>query len=286
MSDIEVFSNCRDLLGESPRWHPVEKQLYWVDINAGKVHAQSSRGTTPVTHQVDLKVGCLAFERSGVLLLATSRGIQRWDADRSALTLLADPEAGKAGARFNDGLVDAAGRFWAGTMTETGATSSLYCLDSDLQLRTMQAGITISNGLGWNKDNTRFYFTDTLKRVVWQFDFDLQTGMLANRRVFLEVTDDGLPDGLAVDTEGNLWIVICGGSRIQVHDPSGKLLDLLDFPTRCITACTFGGPELSDLYVTSSRSLLNPAEETQDALAGNVFRVSTQAHGQADRFFG
>ena len=286
MSDIEVFSNCRDLLGESPRWHPLEKKLYWVDIEAGAVHSQSAREMNPITHQVDLKVGCLAFESSGALLLATSSGIQLWDADRSHLTLLADPEAGKPGARFNDGLVDAAGRFWAGTMTETDATSSLYCLGSGLQLRTMQTGITISNGLGWNKENTRFYFTDTLKRVVWQYDFDLPAGTLANRRVFLEVTGDGLPDGLAVDTEGNLWIVICGGGRIQVHDSSGQLLDLLHFPTRCITACTFGGSDLSDLYVTSSRSLLNPSEQTEDTLAGSVFRVSTQAHGQLERFFG
>ncbi len=128
MSEIEVFSNCRDLLGESPRWHPLENRLYWVDIDAGVVHSQSARETNPITHQVDLKVGCLAFESSGALLLATSRGIQRWDADRSHLTLLADPEAGKPGARFNDGMVDAAGRFWAGTMTETDATSSLYRL--------------------------------------------------------------------------------------------------------------------------------------------------------------
>jgi sugar lactone lactonase YvrE len=286
MRDIEVFSNCRDLLGESPRWHPAEKQLYWVDIDAGAVHSQSTLETTPITHRVDLKVGCLAFERSGALLLATSRGIQRWNADRSALTLLADPEAGKAGARFNDGLVDAAGRFWVGTMTETDASSSLYCLGTDLQLRTLLTGITISNGLGWNKENTRFYFTDTLKRVVWQYDYDLPTGTLTNRRTFLEVTEDGLPDGLAVDTEGNLWIAICGGGRIQVHDPSGKQLDLLHFPTRCITACTFGGPDLSVLYVTSSRSLLNPAEQPQDTLAGCVFRVSTRSHGQPDRFFG
>jgi sugar lactone lactonase YvrE len=286
MRDIEVFSNSQDLLGESPRWHPSEKRLYWVDIEAGTVHSQSARERTPVTHKVDMKVGCLAFESSGSLLLATSKGIQRWNADRSVLTLLADPEHGKTDARFNDGLVDAAGRFWAGTMTENDASSTLYCLEPDLRLHSMVNGVTISNGIGWNTENNLMYFTDTMKRIIWQFDFDLETGALANRRTYLEFTGDGVPDGLAVDSDGNLWIVICGDGSIQVHDPSGKQLDLLRFPTRCITACTFGGPELSDLFVTSSRSLLEPGEQSRDTQAGHVFRLVTRSHGQPDHIFG
>jgi sugar lactone lactonase YvrE len=286
MKEIEVFSDCHDLLGESPRWHPNENRLYWVDIEAGTIHSQSAKEKTPITHMVNLKIGCLAFESTGSLLLATSKGIQRWNADRSVLTLLADPEAGKADARFNDGLVDAVGRFWAGTMTENDASSTLYCLEADLHLRSMVTGVTISNGIGWNTENNLMYFTDTMKRIIWQYDFDLETGTLANQRTYLEFTGEGVPDGLAVDTDGNLWIVICNGGRIQVHDPSGKQLDQLGFPTRCITACTFGGPELSDLFVTSSRSLLRPGEQSRDTQAGHVFRLATCSHGQPDRFFG
>ncbi|MBN2257781.1 MAG: SMP-30/gluconolactonase/LRE family protein [Anaerolineaceae bacterium] len=286
MSAIEVFSDSHDLLGESPRWHPSENRLYWVDIEAGSIHSQSAQEASPLTHQVEMKVGCLAFERSGAMLLATSRGIQRWNANRSVLTLLADPEVDKSEARFNDGLVDAAGRFWAGTMTETDASSALYCLDTNLDLRTMTSGITISNGIGWNPENNLMYFTDTMKRTIWRYDFDLATGTLSNQRPFLEFSGEGLPDGLAVDTEGNVWVVLCGGGCIQVHAPTGQQLDLLRFPTRCITACTFGGDDLSDLYVTSSRVLLPSEELARDTLAGNVFRLSTHAHGLQDHFFG
>ena len=134
-----------------------------------------------------LKVGSLAFDRSGDLILATAHGYQRWNETRTQLTPIADPEVDKPGARFNDGLVDAAGRFWAGTMTETDATSSLYRLDPDLSLHTMLNGITISNGIGWNRENTRLYFTDTMKRTVWLYDFDLTTGSIANKRPFLQV---------------------------------------------------------------------------------------------------
>jgi sugar lactone lactonase YvrE len=247
MKEIEVFSDCHDLLGESPRWHPNENRLYWVDIEAGTIHSQSAKEKTPITHMVNLKIGCLAFESTGSLLLATSKGIQRWNADRSVLTLLADPEAGKADARFNDGLVDAVGRFWAGTMTENDASSTLYCLEADLHLRSMVTGVTISNGIGWNTENNLMYFTDTMKRIIWQYDFDLETGTLANQRTYLEFTGEGVPDGLAVDTDGNLWIVICNGGRIQVHDPdplhyglhfrwSGTLRSICDFLTIIIKA--------------------------------------------------
>jgi sugar lactone lactonase YvrE len=286
MTDIEVFSDSRDLLGESPRWHPHEKRLYWVDINSGILHCQAPGDKEPVSHSAGLKIGCFAFEKTGSLILATSSGIQRWNADRAFLMPLSDPEPGKPGARFNDGLVDGAGRFWAGTMTEHDASSSLYCLNPDLGIRTMVSGVTISNGIGWNKQNTRLYFTDTLKRTIWLYDFDLVTGSLSNRRVYLETRGPGLPDGLAIDTQGNVWCVLCGAGLIAVHDPAGKLLEEIRFPTRCITACTFGGENLADLYVTSSRSLLKPAEEPGDPLAGNVFRLATRSQGLPDHYFG
>lgn len=286
MNEIEVFSTPHNLLGESPRWHPVENRLYWVDIEGGLIHRQAFDDAEPEIFDVGLKVGSLAFERSGDLILATSQGFQRWNEALDQLTPIADPEPDKPGARFNDGLVDAGGRFWAGTMTETDATSCLYRLDPDLSLHTMLTGITISNGIGWNKENTRLYFTDTLKKTVWLYDFDLPTGAISNKRVFLQVEGPGLPDGLAVDTEGNVWCTLCGSGKIEVYTPDGVRIDELQFPTRCITACTFGGEDLSTLFVTSSISLLNPTELLEDAMAGSVFKVATRSHGIPDHLFG
>jgi sugar lactone lactonase YvrE len=286
MKEIEVFSDCHDLLGESPRWHPNENRLYWVDIESGLVHSQATEGKTPENRKLSMKVGCLAFEKSGGFLLATSKGILSWNSDRSILTPLVDPEPGKSGARFNDGLVDANGRFWAGTMTETDASSCLYRLDPDLSINKMVTGVTISNGIGWNKESTRMYFTDTMKHVIWLYDFNLLTGTLSNQRVFLEVDGPGLPDGLAVDTDGNVWIALCGSGIIQVHDPAGVLLNEIHFPTKCITACTFGGTGLTELFVTSSRSLLESNDQLSDPLAGSVFRIATRSHGIPDHLFG
>lgn len=285
IGEIEVYSHPRNILGESPRWHPIERRLYWTDIDAGLIFRQAPGEEKPESFPMVVKVGCIGFRKSGGLILATSSGFQAWQENENRLIKLGDPEAGKSGARFNDGLVDAFGRFWAGSMTETGASSCLYRLDPDHTIHTMVKGVTISNGIGWNKENTRFYFTDTLKQTIWLYDFDLNAGKLSNRRVFVQTNGPGVPDGLAIDTDGNIWSVQCGGGKIVVYNPDGESIHELRLPTSCITACTFGGPYLSDLYVTSSRSLLNPSELPDQPLAGAVFKTTTHSKGISPYFY-
>ncbi|MGB8252440.1 MAG: SMP-30/gluconolactonase/LRE family protein [Anaerolineaceae bacterium] len=276
---IEVFSPSRNILGESPRWHPIEKCLYWTDIDTKLIYRQIHGEENPESFPMDVQVGCIGFRRSGGLILATSGGFQAWQENENPLIALGDPEAGKSGARFNDGLVDAFGRFWAGSMTENNVSSCLYRLDPDHSIHTMIKGVAISNGIGWNKENTRFYFTDTLKRTIWLYDFDLETGRISNRRVFIKTNGPGVPDGLTIDKDGNVWSVQCGVGKLIVYKPDGEIVREINFPTRCITACTFGGPYLSDLYVTSSSALLNSAELPDQPLAGAVFKTTTHSQG-------
>jgi sugar lactone lactonase YvrE len=279
LNSIVVFSHTQDLLGESPRWHPLENKLYWTDIEARLIHLQPPDKLEAEDMPMDVKVGCIAFRKTGGLILATDHGFQILNTDSHYLEPLVNPEAGKVGARFNDGYVDAAGRFWAGTMTEEGATSSLYRLDPDKTIHTMESDVTISNGIATNKENTRLYFTDTLMHTIWLYDFDLSTGSITNRRTFVKLDGLGLPDGLSVDSQGNVWSVICGKGIIVVFNPDGVILETIAFPTDCITACTFGGPDLGELYVTSSRSLLDPSALPYQPLAGAVFKATTSSHG-------
>ncbi len=284
-SEIEVFSHSGNLLGESPRWHPLENCLYWTDIDAGVIYRQTFGDEKTESFLPGVKTGCIGFRRSKGLVLATSNGFAFWLETNNQLTAIGNPEAGKPGARFNDGLVDASGRFWAGSMTETDATSCLYRLDPDHNIHTMIEGITISNGLGWNKENTHLYFTDSLKRTIWLYDFDLNGGRLSNRRIFVETKGAGVPDGLTVDSEENIWSVQCGDGKIVVYNSGGNIIHEIRFPTRCITACTFGGPGLSELFVTSSRALLDPIELPDQPLAGVVFKLTTQSKGISAHFY-
>lgn len=195
------------------------------------------------------------------------------------LEFIADPEADKPEARFNDGAVDRQGRFWAGTISE-GFANSLYRLDPDGTVQKMETGIGISNGIGWSPDNKTMYFTDTPARVIYAYDFDLATGAIENRRTFVQVPEEeGFPDGLTVDSEGFIWSAHWDGWKITRYDPTGKVEREIQVLVQRPTSCTFGGAELNELYLTSASVGLSQAALKDQPLAGDLFRLKVEVKG-------
>ena len=102
------------------------------------------------------------------------------------------------------------------------------------------------------------------------------------RRTFVEIPEGGRPDGLTVDSEGGVWTAISNGGAIYRYTQDGRLDEVVKVPARKVTACTFGGEHLSQLFITTSREGLAPAE---DPLAGSLFRASPQVVGMPAREF-
>jgi sugar lactone lactonase YvrE len=277
----------RNRLGEGPRWNADEGRLYWVDIENHLFYRFDPITGNRERFDVGLPVGVLAFREKGGLVLATRDGFAMWDLAAQSLTPIADPEAGKKDARFNDGGVDPAGRFWAGTMTADGsATSSLYRLDPDGSVHTMETGIGISNGIGWSADRQKMYFTDSPRYVIYAYDFDVSSGSISNRRTFVQVPQaDGQPDGLTVDSEGFVWSAHWGGYRVTRYDPQGHIERVVELPVGQVTSCVFGGPDLTDLYITSAWSGLTDDERGHQPLAGDLFLLKTDIQGQEEPKF-
>lgn len=270
-------------LGEGPIWSTEEQALYWVDITQHCFHRLYPATGEHEVFQVGLPVGALGLRASGGLVMATKNGFATWD--WNALHFIAHPEEGKPNARFNDGAVDRQGRFWAGTLSED-PTSSLYRLDPDGSVHTMETGVTISNGIGWSPDNRTMYFTDSPEHVIYAYDFDPESGTIENRRPFAHTPDEqGVPDGLTVDREGFVWSARWGGWKITRYDPDGRVEREIRLPVQCPTSCTFGGPGLDELYVTSAQTALSEAEKEQQPLAGDLFRVKTDVSGMAEPKF-
>ena len=285
-SAVEHFLGVQNRLGEGPRWNAAEGTLYWVDIEGEAVCRFDPATGQPERFPVGLPVGALAFRAAGGLILATRDGFALWDPQAVGPQFLVDPEPGKPDSRFNDGDVDRRGRFWAGTMCPD-PTSALYRLDPDGSLHTMETGVTISNGLGWSPDDRTMYFTDTPRQVIYAYDFDLATGTIANRRPFVSsVGEDGYPDGLVVDAEGGVWSARWGGWKVTRYDPSGRVERELRLPVAHPTSCTFGGPALDELYITSAWGPLRPAERDQQPLAGDIFRVRPGVRGLEEPRYG
>ena len=207
-----------------------------------------------------------------------------------ARTAIADVAADAPSVRMNDGAVDPAGRFWAGTMDEDGREEggTLYRLDPDGTVTPMVRAVTISNGVDWSPDGRTMYLADTPTGRVDAFDFDVAAGTIANRRPFAVIEpDDGTPDGLTVDADGGVWVALWGGGTVRRYAADGREDQRLSFPVSQVTKPAFGGPDLGELYVTSARDGLSSDDLAREPLAGSVFRLRPGVRGRAaNRFRG
>lgn len=270
----ELVVDAQADLGEGPVWH--EGALYWVNIVAGEVHRHDPRTGENATRNVGQPVGALVPRRSGGLVLAVRDGFAALASMDGALDLLVEVEADDTGNRMNDGKCDRAGRFWASTMAfaATAGAGSLYRLDADLSVRRVLDGLTIGNGLAWSGDDRRFYFIDSMSGGVDVMDFDPDTGTVANRQQLVKIPDsDGIPDGMTIDDEGCLWVALWGGGAVRRYTPDGQLDRVVELPAPNVTACTFGGDDLGDLYITTARQTMTDDDLAAQPRAGGVFRV-------------
>jgi len=193
----------------------------------------------------------------------------------------------KPNNQFNDGKADSKGRLWAGTLTRNEDLSvssnggSLYLISGEALAtpKVMISPVSISNGLAWSKDEKKFFYIDSETRKVISYRFDIVKGSLEAPEILFDLAEhedlEGIPDGMAIDTDDNLWVALYGGkSVIKINSTSGELSRIVKIPATYVTSATFGGPNLDILYVTTSRLKLTSEEElAKEPLAGCVFAV-------------
>jgi sugar lactone lactonase YvrE len=240
-------------LGEGPCWDADTQTLYWVDIPAGRVHCLDSAWEHS-SWDVGLPVGAVVPRASGGLAVAAGNGFYSLDLDTGKVEFLA-AAPGRPDTRMNDGKCDRAGRFYAGTMAhdESPGQGSLYCLDANHAVTEVYTDVGISNGIGWSPDDRLMYYIDSQEYRVDVLDYDPQTGQMGQRRPFARLgSGDVVPDGLAVDSQGGVWVAIWGAGVIQGYDAAGELTSVVRLPASFVTSCAFGGPELDQLYITTA----------------------------------
>ncbi len=283
MTEATQVLASRNRLGEGPIWNSEEQRLYWVDILDGTFLRWRPGSDAHEILHVGTPIGVMAFRASGGLVMATKKGFATWDEQTQQLEVIANPIADKEHMRFNDGAVDCAGRFWAGTMSmnnEPNKEGVLYRLDPDHSVHVMEVGVGISNGIGWSPDNTIMYFTDSPQRVIYAYDFDAATGSITNRRIFAHLQDsNAVPDGLAVDSEGYIWSACWGGAKINRYAPNGQIEQVVQVPALRTTSCVFGGSELNELYITSAWNGLDGETLERYPFSGDIFKLSTDVKG-------
>ncbi len=294
MSNVELCVDCRSQLGEGPVWDAGSGVLYWLDIEAGLIHYHNTATRTHNSVCAGLPVGALCLRKSGGLLLATGDGFAEFDIAGGELKKIAAPEVEREleskDKRFNDGKCDPAGRFWAGTLDRASAQGgcALYRLDTDYSVRKILPDVRLANGLAWSADRRTLYFIDTPARSIFAFDYDDASGEIGNRRVAVEVPEGmGLPDGMAIDTEGRLWVGHWGGGAVCCWNPqSGELMAQLAVPASHVSSCAFGGPALDRLFITTARQGLSQSQLAREPHAGSLFTAQMDVRGAAVPRFG
>jgi sugar lactone lactonase YvrE len=282
--------HARARLGEGPLWDGVKQVLYWVDILNHRVHIFEPSSGDDCHWDAGGVGSALALMAGEKLLMAMGDRITALDLTSGAVETLKTLEFDTPGTRCNDGKCDPQGRFWIGTMSpEHPGKAALYRYDPDGSLRTMETGLTISNGLGWSPDGKTFYLTDSPQRKIYAYSFDGETGEISDRRVAIDLGDEDKavePDGLAIDRDGNIWTALWDGWCVACFSPTGEALGRVEFPVPRPTCPTFGGPNLQTLYVTTASAGLSQAELQEGFFSGDLFAIAAPAPGLPTNPFG
>lgn len=284
-SQIECVVQGADILGETPRWCERSHRLWWVDVRrpALQWYEPSTGRHAAIRLHPDLVTGSIALRESGGFLLATGAGLYIFDPDREdAPQQLAHPERGKSGMRLNDGRCDRRGRFWVGSMHDTQRipVGTLYRFDAQHRCDAMLNGFVLPNSLCWSPDDRTMYFADTHNQVVWAFDYDIEDGVLGQRRVFKDWTHQiGRPDGATVDVDGCLWICMVASGQLVRLTPQGEVDRTIQLPVTNPTCPAFGGSRLDTLFVTSHSQRLSPEAHAREPLAGALLAIDPGIQG-------
>jgi sugar lactone lactonase YvrE len=277
----ELVFASGDCVGESPRWDARRECLWWLDNERAAVHCHFPAADETQTFHLPVNASSLAFAGDEVLATLPD-GVYRLGDGGSGLERLIEIDPGAEACAFNDSGCDARGRLWIGSGSETvTGQGKLWVLSPGASsARIAFDGLSLANGIGFSPDNRFMYLADSIARAVYRIAYDIETGTIGELEQFCVAGDsDGLPDGLAVDVEGGVWVAFWDGGCVRRFAPDGSPGAIIEFPVRRVAGCAFGGPQLSDLYVTTAWYDLSAQERAAQPLAGALFRAATLTSG-------
>ena len=290
MTKVKIAADLQDACGESPVWDSRVGLLRWVDITGERFHTLPWPSQTIRTEKPGVPVSGFVLTDSEALVLAGTSGVWLWTAGEKPVSLATEYEGEPLAV--NDCIADGQGRLLFGTTffdgSSSGAPGSLYAIENDGSVRRLDTGFGLANGMGFSVDGRTFYLTDSVERRIYAYDYDERQGLVSNRRAFVQVSsDEGLPDGLTVDSEDFIWSAQWFGGCLCRYDPEGRLERCIAIPAKQTSSLTFGGPELSDIFVTSAAApdalMLAPRHyQSMGPVGGPLFQLNVGIPGKPD----
>ncbi|MEU6913606.1 SMP-30/gluconolactonase/LRE family protein [Streptomyces olindensis] len=275
----EVAVRAEAELGEGPTWDAAAGRLLWIDILGSRVHTYDPATGHRTLRRTEQHVGAVKPRAGGGLVLNLRDGVGLLDPDGTFRWLHHEPVPGR---RANDAAVAPDGTLWAGTMRydEAPGGGTLSRVTGEGTVDVVLDDVAVSNGTGWSPDGRLMYYIDSPTRRVDVFDH--ADGRISGRRTLAEIEEGaGFPDGLTVDADGCVWVALWQGAAVRRYTPDGRLDRVVELPVPLVTACAFGGADLTDLYITTARTGLTEPP----ALAGSLFVVPGAGKGLAQPAF-
>lgn len=290
MNEPEHLLQVQNKLGETPIWVPAENALYWVDWGGRPTCRYEPETGDFKSYSVGPPVTSLARRASGGWIAIAQNGLYAWDTKTNEYELLVGPpKPEKPDICYNDGAVDRQGRLLVGTVDMQdpfAPEGSLFRMDTDASLHELDTGYATANGIGISPDGSTVYVADQRHNKIMILDYDTDSGTVSNRRLFARVPDeDGMPDGLIVDSEGYIWNGHWAGWKLTRYDPDGKIERQIRFPVEHVISFAFGGLDLDELYVTTAWWGYSDEERKRQPWAGDLFRVKTGVKGLVEPAF-
>tara|TARA_R110002096_G_scaffold430969_1_gene645615 strand:- start:3061 stop:3942 length:882 start_codon:yes stop_codon:yes gene_type:complete len=271
--------------GEGPVWCPITQTFYCVDLLKGSYYKVDWKTGASKEFNMGQELGVMGLCDNGKVVAGVRDGFGFFDEQTNELKIIENsPELEVKERRMNDGAIDPAGRFFAGTMEYDGGTDTgkLYRLDADKSWECLEENIFITNGMGWSPDKKTYYMIDTFRNVMYAYDYDIKKGGISNRRNHIEWSKEEYPDGMTMDINGGFWVAMWLGSKISHFNASGTWVKDIAVPALYTTSCCFGGNAMKTLLITTSNLNLTEEEKQENPLAGRCFAIETDTIGQVE----
>ena len=286
-SKPECIWKSNTILGEGTLWVKSHNSIYFVDIKRKKIFILNTKNKKKKILKVNKEIGFLSHIKNNIFILGLKGELRIVNLKTKKIIKSIIVEKNKTLNRLNDGKTDPKGRLWFGSMDNLERkirTGSLYCLDNNLNLTEVDKNYYITNGPAFiNSEN--FYHTDSRDKKIYKIKIDKKLKII-KKKVFIKFKNkEGSPDGMTLDKKNNLWTCHFGGACISVFNKTGKKIHTIDFPAKNITNCTFGGPNHSELFVTSAKKSLSKKDLRQFKLSGSLFRIKTNVNGSIAKGF-
>lgn len=289
--EVEVLAPDGNKCGEAPTWEPDAGCIVWTDNASDLVYRLDPRSRAKSIISRGLSVNGIALNRPGEFVFAGATGIHVWRGPGQVRTIATEHDGETL--VFNDIIAAPGGRVYGGTqywgaegMIRTG---KLYRFDPDGSVHVMDEGIQASNGLGFSPDDRTLYYADTTARKIYAYDVGASDGSLSRRRVFVDVpAEDGIPDGLTVDTQGCVWCAMWYGGQIVRYDPEGGVERRIRMPVAQVSSVLFGGADYTDLFVTSAGQLWKGPfappgfDFNAPNVGGSLYRIRMDVQGRPE----